>query len=73
MTKRLTIVILAVLLLAVGLLAGCQPALFPRDLATSPYERYRTLRGQGQPAVQPNDPGRDQQVLRQRLTPLGQP
>jgi len=73
MTERLTIVILAVLLLAVGLLTGCETALFPENLATSPYERYRTLRGQGQPAAPGYGPGWDQQVLRQRLKPLGQP
>ena len=63
----------ALLLSTGGWLVGCEKALFPENLARSPYERYGTLRGQYRPATEQNAFGADQPALRQRLKPLGQP
>ena len=73
MRARLTIPTLAALLLAIGWLAGCERALFPDNLARSPYERYGTLRGQQRPATQQTTLGWDKPALRERLKPLSRP
>jgi len=72
MIRRFTILVLAALLIAGGLLTGCEKALFPDNLARSPYERYGTLRGQIRPATEQDPYGWDQPALRDRLRPLEQ-
>jgi hypothetical protein len=56
-----------------GLLTGCQPGLFPRDAARSPYERYLALRGDAPPQTTVDAFGREQPALRERLRPMAQP
>lgn len=70
MSKRLTIATLAVLLLVGPWLAGCETALFPDNLARSPYERYNEQRGRSQPATEQDIFGADRAALRDRLKPL---
>ena len=69
MIRRISILTMVA---ALGFSAGCEKALFPRNLPRTPYERYQQLHGRSRVATEENAYGGQQPALRDRLRPLAQ-
>ncbi|MFA9478307.1 hypothetical protein ACERK3_08360 [Phycisphaerales bacterium AB-hyl4] len=73
--RRWVIPCSATVMMAVILLTGCQDPLFPTDAPRTPYDRYRTLRGEERPMTDEmarGTPRSGRPALRERLRPLDQ-
>ena len=55
--------------MTLGVLGGCQEALFPQDKPRTQYERYDRLRGRYTPTERVNAYGQTEPALRSRLDP----
>lgn len=73
MVTMLRTFVLACLLLSVLGAAGCYKPLFPEGTSHTPYDRYRTLRGETVVTPERTTPGPSAAGpnLRERLRPLG--
>ena len=72
--KRPRLVVAVLMVVAAALWsAGCEQALFPKDMARTPYDRYLKLRNQERAGYQENAYGGQTPALRDRLRPLGSP
>jgi hypothetical protein len=61
--------LLALALVALAGLGGCQKVLFPKDAPRSQFESYDTIRQRYTPLEAPDVFGRPRPALRARLTP----